>query len=133
METLKGVTGDLKAAAKQIGAEVKTSDFFTVEGTVEGLGGGAQFTEGFNKPVGSTIGPIPAGDQVILARVIDKQAADMSQLAALRDALVLELKKRRAAERKELFEDGLLTQLVKDGKVKKYPETINRVVQNFRG
>jgi peptidyl-prolyl cis-trans isomerase D len=133
MQTLKNVTGDLNAAAKQVGAQVKTTDFFTVEGTVEGLGGGAQFTDAFNKPIGAVVGPIPAGDQVILARVLEKQPADMGKLATERDALVLGLKRRRAAERKELFEDGLLTQLVKEGKVKKYQETINRVVQSFRG
>jgi hypothetical protein len=127
------VSGDLKAAAKQVGAEVKTTDFFAVDGTVEGVGAGAQFTEAFSKPVGSVIGPIPAGDQVILARVLEKQPADLASLAAERESLVLALKRKRASERKELFEDGLLTQLVKEGKVKKYQDTINRVVQNFRG
>ena len=68
-----------------------------------------------------------------MARVLEKQGADLGQLAAQRDELVLALKRRRAAERKELFEDGLVTQLVKEGKVKKYPENINRVVQSFRG
>jgi hypothetical protein len=131
MTVLKGAT-DLKAAAKQLGVEVKTTDFFTIEGTAEGIGAGAQLTEAFSKPVGATIGPLPLGDQVILARVAEKQGADMSKLPTERDAIVLALKRKRAAERKELFEDGLLTQLLKEGKVKKYPENINRVVQNYR-
>jgi hypothetical protein len=132
MDTLKGAT-DLNAAAKRIGAQVSTTDFFTIEGTAEGIGAGAQLSEGFAKPVGTVIGPYGQGDQVILAKVIEKQEADMSKLSAEREAIVLALKRRRATERKELFEDGLLTQLVKEGKVKKYPETINRVVQSYRG
>lgn len=132
LATLKSAT-DLKAAAKQLGSEIKTTDFFAVEGTAEGIGAGSQLTEGFSKPVGSMVGPIAIGDQVILAKVVEKQNADMSKLAAEREAIVLALKRKRAAERKELFEDGLLTQLLKEGKVKKYPETINRVVQSYRG
>jgi hypothetical protein len=132
LATLKGAT-DLKAAAKQLGTEVKTTDFFSVEGTAEGIGAAAQVAEGFLKPVGSMVGPIPVADQVILARVLEKQGADLSKLPAEREGIVLTLKRKRASERKELFEDGLLTQLLKEGKVKKYPETINRVVQNYRG
>ena len=46
---------------------------------------------------------------------------------------VLTLKRKKAAERKELFEDGLISQLIREGKVKKYPDVINRVVQGYRG
>jgi hypothetical protein len=79
------------------------------------------------------IGPVSIGGQVVLAKVLEKQAADLSQLASKRDAMVLDLKRKKAAQRKELFEDGLITQLIREGKVKKYPEVINRVVQGYRG
>ena len=57
----------------------------------------------------------------------------MSKLPAERETLVLSLKRKKAAERKELFEDGLLTQLIREGKVKKNQDAINRVVQGYRG
>ena len=46
--------------------------------------------------------------------------------------MLVALKKRKASERKELFEDGLVTQLVKEGKIKKYPEVIQRLGSSYR-
>jgi peptidyl-prolyl cis-trans isomerase D len=132
-DTLKNAGGDLRAAAKQIGSEVKTTDFFTIEGAAEGIGPATALSDAFTKPVGSVIGPVSVGGQVVLAKVVEKQPADMAQLAATRNEVVLQLKRRKAAERKELFEDGLITQLIREGKVKKFPEAINRVVQSYRG
>jgi hypothetical protein len=57
----------------------------------------------------------------------------MGQLAAKREELLLSLKQKKAGARKELFEDGLLTQLIREGKVRKNQDTINRVVQGYRG
>jgi hypothetical protein len=51
--------------------------------------------------------------------VVEKKVADAAALNAGRDQLVLSIKQRKAQERKELFEDGLLTRLIKEGKVKK--------------
>lgn len=132
-EKFKAPGADLKALAKAYGLEVKTTDFFSADGAAEGIGPASYLAEAFTKPAGSTVGPFTIGNQVFLARVKEKQPADMSKLAAERDSIVLALKRRKAAERKELFEDGLLTQLIKEGKVKKYPENINRVVQLYRG
>lgn len=132
-EAMKNSGGDLKAIAKQLGSEVKTTDFFTVEGAAEGIGPATALADAFAKPVGSVIGPVSLGGQVVLAKVAEKQPADMAQLSATRDSLVLTLKRKKAAERKELFEDGLISQLIREGKVKKYPDVINRVVQGYRG
>jgi len=132
-QKFKSAGGDLASLGKQVGADVKTTDFFTLEGAAEGIGQASYLTEGFTKPVGSTVGPFNIGNQVFLAKVVEKQPADPAKLAAGRDSLVLELKRKRAAERKELFEDGVVTTLVKQGKLKKYPETITRIVQGYRG
>lgn len=128
-----GSGGDLRALAKQTGGELKTSDFFAVEGAAEGIGPATYLAEAFTKPVGSFVGPFTIGSQVFLAKVIEKQSADPGQLAAEREKMLLALKRKRAGERKELFEDGLLTQLLKEGKVKKYTDNIDRVVQGYRG
>ena len=89
--------------------------------------------EAFAKPVGTVLPPFNIGTQLFLVKVIEKQAADPAGLAAERDALVLALKRKKASERKELFEDGLLTQLIKEGKVKKYEDNIKRMTSNFAG
>ena len=125
--------GDLVALAKQVGGEVKTSDLFTSEGAAEGIGSASYLAEGFSKPVGSTVGPFTVGNNVFLAKVVEKQPADMSKLPAERESIVLALKRKHAQERKEMFEDGLMAELIKQGKVKKYQDTITRIVQGYRG
>jgi hypothetical protein len=124
---------DLKAVAKQVGGEVRTADFFTIDSAAEGIGPASYLTEGFAKPVGSTVGPFSIGSDVFLAKVTEKQGADLGKLAAEREALVVALKRKRAMERKELFEDGLMTQLIKEGKIKKNADTIARLVQGMKG
>jgi peptidyl-prolyl cis-trans isomerase D len=133
IETLRRAGGDLKTAAKAVGSEVKTTDYFTMEGSAEGIGPASYLAEAFTKPAGTVVGPFAIGSQVFLARVVDKQPADMSKLPAEREKIVLGLKQRKAGERRELFEDGLVAQLLKEGKIKKYQDNINRIVQNYRG
>jgi peptidyl-prolyl cis-trans isomerase D len=126
-------SGDLQAIAKAIGGEVKTTQLFTVEGAADGIGPASYLQEAFQKPVGAMVGPISLGSQVFLAKVTEKQVADAATLNATRDQLVLAIKQRKAQERKELFEDGLLTQLIKEGKVKKKQDTIQRLVNQYQG
>jgi peptidyl-prolyl cis-trans isomerase D len=129
---MKAANGDLSALAKQLGTTVKEADYFTMDAAAEGIGPASYLAEGFSKPEGTVIGPFDVNGEVVLAKVTGKQVADMGELAKQRDDLVLELKRRRASQRKELFEDGLLAQLLKEGKVKKYPEVINRILAGYR-
>ena len=88
--------------------------------------------EAFSKPVGTTLAPFNLGNQVFLAKVVDKQVADPNGLNAAREQLVLSLKQRKAQERKDLFEDGVMTRLIKEGKVKKNQDTIKRLVNQYQ-
>jgi hypothetical protein len=106
---------------------------FTVEGAADGIGPASYLQEAFQKPVGATVGPITLGPQVFLAKVVEKKVADAAALNAGRDQLVLSIKQRKAQERKELFEDGLLTRLIKEGKVKKRQDAIQRLVNQYQG
>ena len=45
---------------------------------------------------------------------------------------MLSLKQRKAQERKDLFEDGVMTRLIKEGKVKKNQDTIKRLVNQYQ-
>jgi hypothetical protein len=132
LKSLQG-SGDLTAIAKAVGGEVKNTQPFTVEGAADGIGPASYLQEAFQKPVGSMIGPITLGNQVFLVKVADKQVADAAALQAARDEIVLSIKQRKAQERKELFEDGLLTRLIKEGKVKKNQDTIKRLVNQYVG
>jgi peptidyl-prolyl cis-trans isomerase D len=130
---LKAAGQDLKAAAKAVNSSIKSTQFFTSEGAADGIGPATYVMQAFEKPVGSVLDPITIGSQVFLVKVAEKQPADTSQLASNREQLVLALKQKKAAERKELFEDGLLARLIQEGKVRKYEENIQRLVRNYQG
>jgi hypothetical protein len=69
---------------------------------------------------------------VFLAKVTEKQVADAPGLAAAREGIVLALKSKKAQERKELFEDGLMTRLIQEGKIKKNQDTIKRLIGQYQ-
>jgi peptidyl-prolyl cis-trans isomerase D len=134
MDKVKSMSGaDLAAIAKAIGGEVRSTQLFTSEGAADGIGPASYLQEAFEKPAGSMLKPFNLGSQIFVAKVSEKQVADAAALAATRDQVLLTLKQKKAQERKELFEDGLLTQLIKEGKVKKNQDTIKRLVTQYQG
>jgi len=124
---------DLTAIAKAIGGEVRSTQLFSSEGAADGIGPASYLREAFEKPAGSMLAPFNLGNQIFVAKVTEKQVADAAALAATRDQVLLTLKQKKAQERKELFEDGLLTTLIKEGKVKKNQDTIKRLVTQYVG
>jgi peptidyl-prolyl cis-trans isomerase D len=131
-ELIKANGGDLQAAAKSVGFEVKTSDLFSRNGAVEGLGVATAFAHDFDKPVGTIMGPLGAGQDTVIAKIIDKVPADMSKLAAERDTLVNGLKSKKARERQALLRDSILTGLIQQGKVKIHKAVVDRFVARYR-
>ena len=129
-EKLKA-SGDIKQVAKAMGLEVKSSSEFGRDGAAEGLGPASYLSEAFSKPVGTVISPITLGDQTFLVKVTGKVEADMGKLAGERDQLVLAIKSLKARERDELFKDGVLTQLMKEGKVKMHENVIKRIIASY--
>jgi peptidyl-prolyl cis-trans isomerase D len=125
-------SGDLKAVAKSLGLEVKTTQPFEQTGAAEGIGPATLVSEAFSKPAGTVIGPIPTGSQTVITRVVEKLPADMAKLSESRGALVEQLKRRKASERKDLFEDGVLSTLTKQGKVKIHEDAIKQLIASYR-
>jgi len=131
-ELMKANPGDLKAIAKALKLEVKTTDYFSRNGAVEGVGAGQAFNDLFDKPVGTTVGPIRAGGDLVIAKLIDKSAADMSKLPAERDTIVTAIKSKKAQERQALLRDSILNGLMQKGKVKIHKATVDRLVARYR-
>src|SRR6185436_20992436 len=73
--------GDLRAAAKALGFEVKTSEDFDRQGAVEGVGPASMFLDVFNKPAGTLVGPVAVPDTRVVARIASKSEADMGKLS----------------------------------------------------
>jgi peptidyl-prolyl cis-trans isomerase D len=129
---LKQNGGDLKAAAKAVDGEVKSTDFFSSSGAAEGIGSASILADYFNKPVGSVFGPLPASNQTIVGKIAGRQDADMSKFPQDRDGIVTQLKGKKAVDRRSLFQDSVLTDLLKRGKVKKHQAVIDRLVAQYR-
>jgi peptidyl-prolyl cis-trans isomerase D len=125
--------GDLKSIAKSMGLEVKTTDLFTRNGAVEGLGSAAYLGEAFDKPVGAIIGPVFAGSATIIAKIIDKQPGDMTKFAAEREGILNQLKGKKSGERQLLLQDSILNTLIQKGKIKKHQDVINRMLARYNG
>lgn len=130
--TLKKNGGDMQAVAKSLGIDLKDSDFFTRNGSVGGNMGASFFAPAFTSPTGTVLGPINAGGQTVIAKVVDKQAADMSQLPAQRANIISSLKDQKSQERDELFKDSVLNRLIQEGKVKYYKDVYNQIIQRYR-
>ena len=129
---LKAGGTDLKALAKSLGLDLRSTAPFSREGAADGIGPASYLEEAFTKPVGATVGPVTVDGKIFYCKVEELVPADMKEFAAKRDDMLLALKKRKSGERKELFEDGLVTQLVKEGKIKKYPEVIQKLGSSYR-
>ena len=131
-ELMKANPNDLKAIAKALKLEVKTTDFFSRNGAVEGVGAGQAFSALFDKPIGTIMGPLRAGGDMVIAKVIEKSSADMSKLPAERDTIVTAIKSKKAQERQALLRDSILTGLMAQGKVKIHKATVDRLVARYR-
>lgn len=123
---------DLKRIAQAVGVEVKTSNEFNRDGAAEGVGSGTYFEELFQKQPGAMVGPLPLSGQVVVARLNSKTEADLSQMTASRIDLVTAVKGRKAQERKDLFEDGLVNSMIDKGKVKINQDVIRRLIDSYR-
>jgi PPIC-type PPIASE domain len=131
-QLLKQNGGDIKAAAKATGSEVKSSDFFTSSGAIEGVGSGSILADYFSKPAGTVFGPLPANGETIVGVVAGHQDADMSKFPAERDGIVTQLKGKKAVDRKSLLRDSILADLIRRGKVRKHQAVIDRLVAQYR-
>lgn len=131
-ELLKQNGGNLEAAAKATGGEVKSADFFTRSGAAEGIGSASVLSDYFDKPVGTVFGPLPTGGQTIVGKVTGKQEADMSQFPQQRATIIEQLKGKEANDRFALMQDSILNNLIQSGKVKKHDAVIQRLIAQYR-
>lgn len=133
MEMLRSNGGDLKAVAKALGGEVKTTDLFTRGGAAEGLGSGALLSDAFNHKVGDLVGPIGVANQQVVAKLVEKAEPDEKELAGKRDQIVLQIQSQKSQERATLFQDGIVERLKKDGKIKIHRDVEQKLMQRYKG
>jgi peptidyl-prolyl cis-trans isomerase D len=132
-EKARASGGDLAAAAKALGLEVKTSNAIDRAGAIEGLGSAGQIPEAFSKPVGSIIGPNSFPDSKVVSKVVEKVPADATLLESQRAGIRDQIKSQKGQTRNSLFEQGVRDTLTKEGKVKIHEDVINRLLTSYHG
>jgi peptidyl-prolyl cis-trans isomerase D len=110
---------DLKRAAKELGATVKTSDLVLPDGQVPDVGSmTGQAAAAFNMKPGEISGPINSGANGVVLQVVENQKPDEAEYAAKRDQIRDALMQGKQQELFGLFVTSLREQLEKAGKVK---------------
>jgi peptidyl-prolyl cis-trans isomerase D len=110
---------DLKKAAKELGAQYKTSDLVLPDGQVPDIGamsGGASVA--FTLKPGEISGPINSGDTGAVLTVVDREAPSDQDYAAKKDQIRETLVQQKQAEVFELFLGSLRDSMQKAGKIK---------------
>lgn len=125
---------DLKKAAKDAGATVKTSDLVGPSGQVPDLGslsGPAQVV--FEMKVGEISAPINTGRNGVVVGLLEKQEPPPAQFAASKDRLRDQLLQRKRNEFLEVFATNLQKQMEKSGKIKINQQELKRITTPTQG
>ena len=110
---------DLKRAAKELGATVKTSDFVLPDGQVPDVGSMAgQASVAFTMKPGEISGPISSGGNAVVLSLIDNQKPSDADFAAKRDQIRDQLVQQKQQEIFGLFISNLRDQMEKSGKIR---------------
>jgi peptidyl-prolyl cis-trans isomerase D len=110
---------DLKKAAKELGATVKTSDFVAPDGQVPDIGSlTGPASVAFTMKPGDISGPINSGNDGIVIALLESQAPSDADFAAKRDQIEESLLQGKQQELFGLFITNLRDQMEKSGKIK---------------
>jgi peptidyl-prolyl cis-trans isomerase D len=116
---------DLKRAAKELGATVKTSDFVLPDGQVPDVGSmSGQASVAFNMKAGEISGPINSGSNAVVLAVLENQQPTETDYAAKRDQIRDQLLLGKQQERFGLFVSSLVDEMTRSGKIKRNEEEI---------
>jgi peptidyl-prolyl cis-trans isomerase D len=116
---------DLKRAAKELGATMKTSDFVLPDGQVPDLGSMAgQAAVAFTMKAGEISGPISSGPNAVVLQVLENQQPTEADYAAKRDQIRDQLMLSKQQERFGLFVSSLVDEMTRSGKIKRNEDEI---------
>jgi len=110
---------DLKRAAKELGATMKTSDFVLPDGQVPDIGSmTGQAAVAFTLKPGEISGPITAGSNAAVLSVLEKQEPTEQDFAGKRDQIRDSLLRNKQQDLFGMFLVNLRQQMEKTGKIK---------------
>jgi peptidyl-prolyl cis-trans isomerase D len=110
---------DLKKAAKELGATVKTSDFVLPDGQVPDVGSmSGEASVAFSMKPGDISGPIDSGGNGVVISLLEAQAPTDEDFSAKRDQIREQLLQSQEQELFGLFLNNVREQMEKSGKIK---------------
>jgi peptidyl-prolyl cis-trans isomerase D len=122
---------DLKRAATELGATVKTSDFVLPDGQVPDVGSmSGQASVAFTLKPGEISGPINSGANAVVLKVLENQQPSEAEFAAKRDQIRDQLLLGKQQERFGLFVSSLVDEMTRSGKIKRNEEEIKGLIRN---
>jgi peptidyl-prolyl cis-trans isomerase D len=124
--------GDLEKAAKELKIDVKNSGDVDRQGAIESVGTASTIPDAFTKPVGTILGPQSVTGGQLVAKIVARTPASINELPAQLNAIRDELKQQKQRDRAQLFQEGLKSRLLADGKLKIHQDVINRIVQSYQ-
>jgi peptidyl-prolyl cis-trans isomerase D len=125
---------DLKKAAKEASATIKTSDFVQPDGQVPDIGSmGGSAAVAFTMKPGEISGPITNGNTGVVLSILDRQEPSPQDFAAKQDQLRDSLRQARQVEMFNLFVANLRSQMEKSGKIKINQQEMNNLTRSQAG
>jgi peptidyl-prolyl cis-trans isomerase D len=119
---------DLKAAAKALGATVKTSDVVGRNGQAPDIGSmQGQAATAFDMKPGEISGPVAGNQKGIVFTVIERHEASMDEFASKKDLVREQVLSRKRQEVMALYLSNLVEQLEKKGKITKNKTELERI------
>ena len=110
---------DLKKAAAEVGATVKTSELVTPSQQVPDLGSmTGPAGAAFDLKQGEISGPLNIGTTGAVVQVVEKQEPSETDFAKDKDQIADQLRRQKQQERVSMFVFGLRQRMEKEGKVK---------------
>jgi peptidyl-prolyl cis-trans isomerase D len=121
---------DLKKAAKDLGAAIKTSELVAPDGQVPDMGSLAGPAASiFTLKTGEISGPITAGANGIVAQLVDKQAPTDQDFAAKKDEIRQSLLQNKQNQMFQLFVSNLRTTMEKANRIKVNQEEMKNLTR----
>jgi len=119
---------DLKRAAKELGAAMKTSDLVGPDGQVPDVGSmSGQASLAFTMKPGEISAPISSGPDAVVLSLIESQPPPEADFAAKRDQIRDSLLQGKEQERFGLFVTNLVDEMTKAGQIKRNEEELKNL------
>jgi peptidyl-prolyl cis-trans isomerase D len=115
------VLHDLRRAAKELGAEVKTSELVGPSSQVPDIGQMASVEGVFDMKPGQISNPLQAGRNGVVVGLLERQEPPLEQMNAQRETLRESLLRQKRGQAVGVFANSVRERMEKDGKIKYNP------------